>query len=477
MKSILILISVLIVSYAGCEAALLDHLVAYYDFEDTGEAGLANKAPDATGYDATLSGGPWRTGTDATGPGFAGNATYNPGDGLSDRGSLLAGNAINFADIDGDFIVVPLGTAELGNVFSISAWIYLAPGASNGSLRFQAFEASDNYDVSWGTLSDNTSLMRAYVGQSIVSPDIAITHEQWQHVVHVFSAEGANTRLTVYVDGSQVGTHTVATTSMNFPSLYFGDSRTGSGDRDWDGMMDEISIWDRALSAMDVLELYHRGTAALGVSQDLAAIDKVFVGMLSETPVVESISGTGIHDLNSLVSISLSSPGYETAWTGDFTGQPSSFTYTAVADARSVATFFGPDLSDEDSDGLAAYDEVILYGTLPDNPDSDGDGIPDGTEVNETQTNPAVSDSALIDFIAGNYGTLSSAGFVAAPSIDVDPGTGNVTLGLSFSGSVDGTSWYETMPASVIFSGNNLEVALPAPSASINIYRLYSKHP
>ena len=476
MKFPAILISALILSYAGCEAALLDHLVAYYDFEETGSAGLANKAPGATSYDATTT-FTWDTGANATGPGFTGNATFTAGDGASDRGTLLAGNSLNLLDLNNEFIAVPLGTAQLGPVFSISAWTYLAPGAANGSLRFHAFEASNNYDVSWGNLSGDTALMRAFVGQSVVSPDNAVTHGQWQHVVHVFSTEGANTRLTVYVDGSLAGTRAVATASMNFSSLHFGDSRTGSGDRDWDGMMDEIAIWDRALSSMDVLELYHRGAAALGVAQDLAAASKVFVGVLPETPALGSVSGTGIYELNALVAISSSTtPGYMTVWTGDFAGQPGSFTYTAIVDARSVATL-RPDLSDEDLDGLTAYDEVVVHGTLPNNPDSDGDDIPDGTEVNETQTNPAVSDSALIDFIANNYGTPSSAGLVASLSIDPNPGTGNVTLGLSFSGSADGTSWSATMPASVVFSGNSLEVALPAPSASVDIYKLYSKQP
>lgn len=38
-------------------------------------------------------------------------------------------------------------------------------------------------------------------------------------------------------------------------------------------------------------------------------------------------------------------------------------------------------LADTDHDGLNDYDEVYSVGTLPDNPDTDGDGVDDGTEV------------------------------------------------------------------------------------------------
>ena len=160
---------------------------------------------------------------------------------------------------------------------------------------------------------------------------------------------------------------------MDFSGLHFGDACAG-GDRDGDGMIDEVAIWDRALSTMDVIELYHRGAPALGTIEDISEANKIFVGVLSATPALGSVSGTGIYDLNSLASISSSgSLGYSmSAWTANF----------------------GPDLSD--ADGLTAYDELVIYGTLPGNPDSDGDGIPDGTEVYETQTNPAVSDSVLI---------------------------------------------------------------------------------
>lgn len=45
-----------------------------------------------------------------------------------------------------------------------------------------------------------------------------------------------------------------------------------------------------------------------------------------------------------------------------------------------IATF-EPDLSDSDQDGLTLYDEVIVYGSDPNQPDTSGDGLLDGTLV------------------------------------------------------------------------------------------------
>ncbi|HWB02797.1 MAG TPA: hypothetical protein VG796_07205 [Verrucomicrobiales bacterium] len=49
-------------------------------------------------------------------------------------------------------------------------------------------------------------------------------------------------------------------------------------------------------------------------------------------------------------------------------------------------------LEDADDDGLSTTQEISM-GLLPDDPDSDGDGLPDGLEVSDTQTNPLLADS------------------------------------------------------------------------------------
>ena len=236
-------------------------LRAYYDYQSTS----ANTVVDLAGGNdnAASSTAAWTTGGNPTGPGFTGNASYNPGDGVSNRSTLLAGNALNIADINNQHLVVPLGTAALGNTFSISTWHYLAPGTGNASARFFVFEESTNFDVSWGTSTGNT-----YVpyNAGIAATSTALAQNQWHLVTQVFSASGGNTTMNAYVNGALLATSTQPTANMSFTSLHFGDARTGtSPDRDWDGMLDETSIWTRALSAGEAASLYSLGQAGLAL--------------------------------------------------------------------------------------------------------------------------------------------------------------------------------------------------------------------
>lgn len=427
---------------SALHASLTDSLVAYYDFEETGEAGLANKAPGATGYhaaqyftDGTASFDP--NYIDPDGPGFAGKANFNGGNGLSDRSKLLAGKALNLTDAWNQAIVVPLGTAELGHTFTISAWYALTPGDANNSDRYHVFESSNDYDVSWGTgvAPDGPHASYDYLGYIVgaaTNSAAAITASgvstsAWHHVAHVVTTDGADTTLTVYLDGKLVGsltrptvnTDTTPPQSMDIGFLLFGRQRTSSlsgtghaGDRYWDGMMDEIAIWDRALTAQEIHELRMRG-----------------------------LSGTDILDSG-----------------------------------------FEEDLDDDDNDGLANFHELWIHGTDPDNADTDGDGIPDGDELHHTRTDPLENDSALVNGIKDALcgGPTGDVAF-SSPALTRDPVTGELLFRFRFEGDPDGSGW-SVIPLDhpgtlVAPAGDGIEITIPAPSDTVPIYRLRARRP
>ena len=236
----------------AAEGALSPGLVGYYDFENS----LANKA--AVGNDMIILGG-----SDIAGwPG----GTVSRADGTSNRTTLLVGKAGNFVDIDNDRAQSPLGSAELGNSFTISAWYNLAVNSTNASNRFFVFEASDNFDVSYGTSTAANSYV-SYVGQTAINTTVT-SADAWHHVVHSFSSDGTNTTLTAYIDGVAVGSGTVATSLVNFADINVGRHRSiDAGDRDWDGLIDEVGVWNRALSAAEVGEVHYRGVNGLSLTQ------------------------------------------------------------------------------------------------------------------------------------------------------------------------------------------------------------------
>ena len=234
----------------SAQAALTDGLVAYYDFESdlTNQAGSGDLSVVA-GNDGIAG---WSGGV------------VNASDGTSNRSTLLVGNAGNYIDVENDRTRAPFGTDELGNSFTISAWYYLAPNDSNGSSRYFVFESLNNFDVSYGISSGDT--YASYVGQIIVD-STDTSRNAWHHVLHVFDSDATNTTLSVYIDGTFEGSGSAPTSTVDFDAINLGYYRSDSGDRDWDGLIDEVAIWDRALTTQEVLDVRAAGLAGSAIPE------------------------------------------------------------------------------------------------------------------------------------------------------------------------------------------------------------------
>ena len=84
----------------------------------------------------------------------------------------------------------------------------------------------------------------------------SITTSQWHHVHVVW--DGSD--VFIYVDGSQVGTGSIATALSTTAAAVIG-ARSFSGANNWfDGDISHVAIYPRALTATEVGELYDVGT-------------------------------------------------------------------------------------------------------------------------------------------------------------------------------------------------------------------------
>ena len=104
--------------------------------------------------------------------------------------------------------------------------------------------------------------------------------------------------------------------------------------------------------------------------------------LIVTTPTHGAITGAGEYDPGTSATLTaVPDAGYAfTAWTGDASGTTNPLTLTMDAD-KAVSATFAADLTDTDTDGLTAYDEVTLYHTDPTKADSDNDGLTDGYEL------------------------------------------------------------------------------------------------
>ena len=83
-----------------------------------------------------------------------------------------------------------------------------------------------------------------------------------------------------------------------------------------------------------------------------------------------------------LVAVSASPlPGYLFSnWSGDISGNTASITLTMNSN-KNITANFGEDTRDSDADGLSNYQEIITYGTNPNQKDTNSDGVEDGQAV------------------------------------------------------------------------------------------------
>ncbi len=461
-RKILIALGGMLAAFSTAQADLTTNLAAYYDFEQTGAPGLANKAPGATGFHATRGGTlhtDWATGPDPTGPGFAGKVDFTGISGTSDRSDLHTGNALNLDDDRDEYVEIPVGTAQLGSSFTISAWHALTPGALNASNRYHVFEASNGFDISWGTANTSFTAPQAayqylgYVGEGAGMGPGGILTGVWHHVMHSFSSDGTTTTLRLYVDGQAAGTRTAPTSAMDFPSILLGRHRTTAAqDREWDGMIDEVAVWNRALSATDASELFLRGVEGFTLNGDLAAGNKGFVGVSGSPPEGGTVGGTELYTIGDVANISAEPAiGYLfNGWSAPFTGQEIAFDHNVTGSVYAVANFV-QDGADDDSDGLTNYEELVVHFTVPNDPDTDADGIEDGDEVLHSQTSPLVSQEAAITYILANLCT----GGVSPGDVVINRNAGNNTLSFRLTAEASGTlgGWSAILPASPGTSG------------------------
>jgi hypothetical protein len=158
---------------------------------------------------------------------------------------------------------------------------------------------------------------------------------------------------------------------------------------------------DRSLSL--VASFYRKG-AVLTLSGSVTKIEEVFPGV---------IEGTGVAAQNEVRKLRAKPyPGYLFSnWAGDIPWKDSdeNVTITVSQDYIFTATF-RKDTNDSDGDGLDNFTEIVVLKTNPVLADTDGDGMSDGYE-NLNKLNPLLSDSVLINLLAGEANLARSQGF------------------------------------------------------------------
>lgn len=161
---------------------------------------------------------------------------------------------------------------------SISLWVQHDSGDSQqtGWQALLAHGEGSDYRIARDSGGGNIS-GPAYAGGGSDIRDLSgnnVYDGSWFHIVAT-TANGGATEL--YVNGVNVVSGTATGINDNGTNnLWIGNNPQGGANRMWDGMIDDVAMWDRVLTPAEASEIYSFGTG--GVS--LGAIPEPATGLL-----------------------------------------------------------------------------------------------------------------------------------------------------------------------------------------------------
>jgi hypothetical protein len=249
------------------EFAMVAGLVGFMVYpaftQNVAPSGLANGLDGYWTFDETTGG----ILHDSSGNGFNGTVVnYAGGQGNWTPG--LFGNALQFGGPGtGQYVSVP-NFAMPTTSMTLAAWVWAdsvprwATVAANWNGGYGAF----NYATFGGTpnMSLYTADARVQGGINVdygVST-LSLAPNQWHFLA--FVANASSDTVTFMQDGNVAGSfqyrgQLIASSSQ----LNIGDdpSDTAAGQGNWDGRIDDLAIWSRALSSQEISDIYNAGLA------------------------------------------------------------------------------------------------------------------------------------------------------------------------------------------------------------------------
>ena len=200
-------------------------------------------------------------------------------------------------ELDGtdDYIDCPTVTAlNSGSAYSASLWL------NYNSTNAIPISAGTGGSSRWYLHLVNSTTITYHMGPSTGTPYpgpgyptwtvSTLSASTWYHIAFVHDG----TDVTLYLNGSSQGTKTGANTANNnFKGNFIGIGRYYAipGTYNWDGLIDEVSLFDSALSASDISAMYNSGTP-----NDISSLNPVGWWRMGDN---NSGSGTTITDQGS----------------------------------------------------------------------------------------------------------------------------------------------------------------------------------
>lgn len=173
--------------------------------------------------------------------------TYSAGNGKINNGAGFDGTNSKIAIADNSNLNVGTGS------FSISAWVKKASAAGAFGIA-----SSRNAGDGWNMLVNVNKLYADGFGTAGLSgAGATVDNDAWHHLVVVY--DRANLVLQSYVDGATDRSTALDTTTSGSEAITKYIGANGAGNQKMNGAIDEVGMWNVALTATQVSDLYNAG--------------------------------------------------------------------------------------------------------------------------------------------------------------------------------------------------------------------------
>jgi hypothetical protein len=245
--------------------------VTFKNFSLTGASVSADQAPNYTSVVTNTPNllGYWRFDpifqTNSCVNGYVGVLQGNAQIGTPGSGCPLAADPANQALLlDGvnSYLTTSL-TGQITNQGTVLVWVYLTAQPSTAGHIFQiTSQAQNGNDFDFQIQTDNHTYFFTDSGGSTVYAQ-ALPLNQWHFLAATFIT---NSTRCIYLDGKLVASSTAGSHAVNNTAFWIGNNSV-FGPRLFQGRLDEVAVFNRALTASEIAAVY---SAALAPTLNIA---------------------------------------------------------------------------------------------------------------------------------------------------------------------------------------------------------------
>lgn len=168
--------------------------------------------------------------------------------------------AADFETSNSEFLSVASSAALQANTsITVQAWVNLESEPAFAMIVTRDVDTSvREFLLSYSSISDRFSFTRLGVGEVTANDFGAVSTGTWYHLIGWYNESSGELGISVNgVANSSVGTTGVVT--VGNAEFQIGAREYSGAEQYWDGLIDEVAYWKRAITSDERTELYNSG--------------------------------------------------------------------------------------------------------------------------------------------------------------------------------------------------------------------------